>query len=282
MNKNKKEQLIEQLKEDSFETLDLPEVKSRLGHYATKLSEVVERSEFVDINPDGFLDIKGFRPTLVPIDARDIGEKASLHAKDSGMNLKQIDALVDRYGDPIQATQRSEALSQYFTQTRTHRQLPIFTEESGLAVTTNNRWHPTDEVAVDGRPLVSMNMNERVNGKFSPVVFLHEMTHVLQKEATPIRKVETYHRDNVRHELEAYYVAAQIIMGYKDAGRQLELLDHSIREQMDKARRIEEVRASYQSDTNDPFNPNNRVLKGLVDNKLAITGKLKTIIDKKT
>ncbi|MNY23541.1 hypothetical protein D3C86_1572110 [compost metagenome] len=192
------------------------------------------------------------------------------------MNVRQIEALATKY-DAHTAKVSSEELQRHFTNTQSHSELTVFEEDSGLAVASTNQWVPNNDIAIEGRTYVSMNMDSRVNGKFSPVVFLHEMTHALQSEADPTRKLETYKRDKVRHELEAYYVAAQIIMGYKDAGRQLELLEHSDKSEMDGARKIEEVRSTYQLES-DPFSPNNKVIKGLVDNRLAITQELRELV----
>jgi hypothetical protein len=278
MNKTEKELSVRRLQEDSFEMLNVPEVRLRLGSYATKLSDAVERTSFVDVDPEGFLDLEGRRDVIIPVVARHIGERAVLRAKDSGMNTRQIDSITSKYDARI-AKVSSEKLQRHFINTQSHGELPVFEEDSGLAVTSANQWVPNDSTAVIGRPYLSMNMNSRINEKFSPVVFLHEMTHVLQNEADPIRKLETYNRDKVRRELEAYYVAAQIIMGYKDAGRQAELLDHSDRSEMDHARKIEEVRSTYQFE-DDLFSPNNKVIKGLVDNRLPITRELRGLMKK--
>jgi hypothetical protein len=278
MNKTEKELSVRRLQEDSFEMLNVPEVRLRLGSYATKLSDAVERTSFVDVDPEGFLDLKGHGDVIIPVVARHIGERAVLRAEDSGMNTRQIESITSKY-DARTAKVASEKLQHHFINTQSHGELPVFEEDSGLAVTSANLWAPNDSAAVIGRPYLSMNMNSRINEKLSPVVFLHEMTHVLQNEADPIRKLETYNRDKVRRELEAYYVAAQIIMGYKDAGRQAELLDHSDRSEMDNARKIEEVRSAYQFE-DDLFSPNNNIIKGLVDNRLPITRELRGLMKK--
>lgn len=276
MNQTEKESSVRRLQEDSLEMLNVPEVKSRLGGYATRLSDAVERTGIVNVDTEGFLDIKGYRTAFIPVVARYIGERAILRAEDSGMNMRQIESLTSKHDAHI-AKVSSEKLQHHFIDTQSHSELTVFDEGTGLAVTSTNQWAPNDEIVVLGRPYLSMNMNSRVNGKFSPVVFLHEMTHILQNEADPIRKIETYKRDKVRRELEAYYVAAQIIIGYKDAGRQAELLEHSDRREMDGARKIEEVRSTYQLE-DDLFSPNDKVIKALVDNRLAITRELGELV----
>ena len=277
MNHKEKEITVRQLQEDSLEVLNISEVKTRLGSYATRLSEAVERTDFVDVDGDGFLDIKGYRPALVPVVARHIGERAILRAEDSGMNLRQIESLTKK-SNAHTASVASDKLHRHFTATQAHSELTVFEGESQLAVTSTNYWAPNERTIVSGRPYVSMNMNGRVNDKLSPVVFLHEMTHVLQSEADPVRKIETFPRDKIRRELEAYYVAAQIIMGFKDAGRQRELLEHSAADEMNAAHKIERIRAAHQVDS-DPFSPNNKVVMGLVNNGFGFTSELRKLVD---
>lgn len=122
-----------------------------------------------------------------------------------------------------------------------------------------------------------MNVDAAPRSRLSPVVALHELTHVVQKESRPLGKVENLRRNKIRRELEAYHVAAQIILGMKDAGRQRELLEHTSKDELEKALNIEGVRLDSQSDS-DPFDPNNRVVKSMVDNGLGITTEIGKII----
>lgn len=66
----------------------------------------------------------------------------------------------------------------------------------------------------------------------------------------------------------------------KDAGRQRELLEHTPRYELEKALKIENLRLKSQSNS-DPFDPNNQVVKSMVDNELGVTAEVGKIIRNK-
>ncbi len=264
-----KEILLAQLQDNSLEILQVPSVSRRLGERANQLADAVNRTTSVSPNHDGFIDFEKDDPDMIPLVLRDIGERAVLHAADSGMNQRQIASLVTTLG--IEAAQvAASKLRNFFDDNQAHRELPTFESDSDLAVTGSNHWTPQENVLAQGRPYVSMNTSAVINSRLSPLVFLHELTHVLRKESEPLFFVDQLERQKVAHELEGYYVAAQIILGYKDADRQRELLEHTSIFELDRARKIESVRLAHQSSEN-PFDPNNRVVKALVDHDLGVT-----------
>lgn len=276
MNSREKQLSIQQLQYDSLETLHVPEVRARLGEYALRLNDVVVRSRYAPVDSDDFLDVKETQPSLVPVVARHMGERAVLHARDSGMNAHQIEAL-GRDSDPAIARAHAQSLDRYFQMNNSHGVLGEVNEWSEIAAAGSNYRLRGDELTF-GRPYVSMNMNARMNGRFSPVVFLHEATHILQREANPVRSADLFQHDNIRNELEAYHISAQIILGYTDAGKQAELLAHTSTEMLDQTLRIEEVRARYQT-SKDPFTPSEAVVQGMFDSELGITHEMARIIE---
>lgn len=259
------------------ELLAVPTVANRLGDYATHLSGVTNRLAHAEVGSNDFLEIKNDRHDEVPLSLRHLGECAVLHANDSGMNNKQLGSLTKLYGSEEKAIIAKNKTIRHFLNSHSHKNLPVFEDNEGLAVVGSNFWRPKPELIVYGRPYVSMNLDGGIQNKLSPVVALHELTHVMQKEAEPIGEVEKLARSKFRHELEAYYVAAQIILGMKDAGRQRELLEHTAKRELERALKIEHTRLNSQYDS-DPFDPNNKVVKAMVDNKLGITSEVGKII----
>ncbi len=272
---SKKEIAAERLLDGSLGILQVPEVANRLGDHTDSLKGALDRVAPTDINPDGFLELQSGRGTI-PLIIRSIGEGAVLHASDSAMNPYQLESLAARIGQE-KAMAADRKFRNHLASAALHKSLPLFEDKEGMAVSGSNWWLPKPGTIIEGRPYVSMNTEAGIGSNLSPVVFLHELIHVLQKEANPVHNSNTLARNKVRHELEAYYVAAQIILGMKDAGRHTELLDHTPRHELDRARAIESVRRDHQ-DHADPFDPNDRVVKALVDNELNITKELGNII----
>lgn len=271
----KKEIAAERLLDSSLAILQVPEVTNRLGDHADSLKDALDRVAPANINPDGFLELQS-GPASIPLVIRGIGKGAVLHANDSAMNPYQLESLTAQIGQE-KAMVADQKFRNYLASTAIHKSLPVFEDKKGMAVVGSNWWLPKPGTIIEGRPYVSMNTEAGIGSNLSPVVFLHELIHVLQKEANPVHNSNTLARNKVRHELEAYYVAAQIILGMKDAGRHTELLDHTPRHELDRSRAIESVRRDHQENS-DPFDPNNRVLKALVDNEHGITKKLGGII----
>ena len=266
----------ENLRLDAQELLAVPTVADRLGDYAIHLSGVINRLVHTEVDSRGFLELEDKRTDQIPLVLRHLGQRAVIHANNSGMNNEQVHSLSLRLGSEKSSVAEKKT-KQYFSDSQSHRELPVFDDKDGLAVTGSNSWLPEPSTIVYGRPYVSMNVDGAKRSRLSPVVALHELTHVVQKEGNPIGRVETLTRDKIRRELEAYYVAAQIILGMKDAGRQRELLEHTSRDDLEKALKIEGARLDSQS-SSDPFDPNSRVVKNMVDNDLGITAEIGKII----
>ncbi|AKM80520.1 TPA: hypothetical protein DDX46_04260 [Candidatus Saccharibacteria bacterium] len=269
----------ESLRLDAQELLAVPTVADRLGDYAVHLSGVTDRLVHTELDSMGFLELEDEHTNQVPLVLRHLGRRAAIHANNSGMNSEQVNSLSLKLG-PGKTSTAKKKTRQYFSDSQSHRELPVFEDEDSLAVTGANFWLPEPNTIVYGRPYISMNVDAAMSGRLSPIVALHELTHVVQKEGGPIGRVETLTRDKIRHELEAYYVAAQIILGMKDAGRQRELLEHTPRYELEKALKIENLRLESQSNS-DPFDPNNQVVKSMVDNELGVTAEVGKIIRNK-
>lgn len=266
----------ENLRLDAQELLAVQTVADRLGDYAIHLSGITDRLEYTEVDSRGFLELEDEHTDQIPLILRHLGQRAAIHANNSGMNSEQVHSLSLKLGNGKSSVAEKKT-KQYFSDSQSHHELPAFDDKEGLAVTGSNFWLPDPNTIVYGRPYMSMNVDATKRGRLSPVVALHELTHVVQKEGDPIGRVETLTRDKIRRELEAYHVAAQIILGMKDAGRQRELLEHTSRDELEKALKIEGARIDSQSDS-DPFDPNDRVVKSMVDNGLGITTEIGKII----
>lgn len=264
------------LVDTSLSILQVPEVADRLRGHSDQLRGALSRVTHTEVGADGFVK---FRSELasIPLIVMGIGESAVLHASDSVMNPYQAISLTEQVGQE-KAAVASQKFRDHLCSSGSHKVLPVFEDKEGLAVTGSNWWIPKSKIIIEGRPYVLMNADSRVGTRLSPVVFLHELMHVLQKEAHPVRDTDNLPRDKVRGELEAFYVAAQIILGMKDANRHRELLGHTPRDEMDRARDIEMTRLSSQ-DNSDPFDPNDKVISALVGKKHKITKELGLLID---
>ena len=269
----------ENLRQDAQELLAVPTVADRLGDYAVHLSSVTDRLVQTEVDSRGFLKLEDEHTDQIPLVLRHLGQRAAIHANNSGMNSEQVNSLSLILGSG-KASVAEKKTKLYFSDSQSHREIPTFDDVDGLAVTGSNFWLPEPNTIVYGRPYISMNVDTTPRGRLSPVVALHELTHVVQKEGDPLGKVETLTRDKIRRELEAYYVASQIILGMKDVGRQRELLEHTPRYELEKALKIEKIRQNNQSNL-DPFDPNDRVVESMVDNGLGITTEVGKFIRKK-
>jgi hypothetical protein len=228
----------------------------------------------VTVGQDGFVDVPKVKDVIPLIPVR-IGQTAYIHATDSGMSTKQIDSLTLRMSEQ-KATVAVTKLRNHFIDNEAHHKLPSFTPLDA-AVTTSNFWLPNNETLVRGRPNIAVNIDRDHGSGISPVIFLHELIHVLQTEKDPIGLTGNLHRDKIRQELEAYYIAAQIIFGFSEAGKYDEILRDMTEQDIDWALKVEDVRATYVDDS-DKFSPHNAVIKGLVDEDLSITTELGKVI----
>lgn len=276
MSTKHKNSIVDTLKTDSLSILQNPQVKGRLGSYAIALEDILDRTVSVGVGKDGFIDAPSPESDIIPVVLLHIGETAYIGAVDSAMSSRQIDAIKGEIGDE-KGVLAARKFKEHLVANKKHKQLPVFDDAESLAAVGSNFWVPDDVHLVKGRPFVSMNSNALIEGRLSPIVFLHELIHVMQNEKRPVTVGDMFHRYRIRSELEAYHVAAQIMYGFKDTNIQGELLKHSSKAELDKARKIEEVRAATQTDS-DPFAASNSVIKGLVDNELGITTELGSLI----
>lgn len=264
---------VESTLEKSYQALQVPHVRARLGSYVIDLQDAIERTRIVTVAQDGFVDVPKVSD-VIPLIPMSIGQTAYLHASDSGMSAKQIESLTLGMGEE-KTTIAVAKLRNHFIDTETHHEIPSFTPLDA-AVTTSNFWLPNEETLVRGRPNIAVNIDKN-KGAVSPVIFLHELIHVLQSEKKPIELTSKYRRYKIRKELEAYYIAAQIIFGFSEAGKYDEILRDMTEQDVEWALKVEKVRAASE-DTADKFAPHNRTIKGLVDGNLSITTELGKVI----
>jgi AraC-like DNA-binding protein len=274
---SKNEQATNVLIDKSLGILQIPEVSHRLGDYNDQLTRALNRVTHSNVNTDGFLELRAEADTI-PVVIRSIGEYAVLHARDSAMNPHQIGSLSTQIGFE-KATVEDRKFRSYLSSTAAHKALPVFEDRKDMAVKGSNWWLPEPRTIVKGRPYVSMNGDAAIGASLSPVVFLHELMHVLQTEANPVGSTDELARNKVRGELEAYHIAAQIILGMEEADRHHELLEHTPRDELDRALDIELVRINSQ-DSSDHFEPNDKVVSALVRKQHAITSEISDIIRK--
>lgn len=262
----------EQLIEASCELVRTPSVEDRLGTYAVQLTALLERSVAVGVDGQDYLDIPNRQREIIPVNARRIGQKAILHAYDSGLNQAQIDAIQLSHGDGkgYVAAKKTE---QFFTESPKHGSLPTFEGRDQQGVTTNNLWSPNSKTSVHGRPVVLMNIDASVGEQLSPVVFLHEMTHVLQKERKPIQGKASLTpskraQNRLENELEANYAAVTLVEGMRDAKRLGEVSTQLTKKEMLWAIDTELTRRKYQANEDMPFYPNRPMVQALAEKDL--------------
>lgn len=262
----------EQLIEASHELVQVPSVKDRLGAYAVQLTTSLERSRAIEIDSEGFPAIPNNQREIVPVSARRTGEQAIIHAHDSGMNQAQINAIESRNGQGHGYAAARETERHFIGPPLLHTAMPTF-REGQLGVAPSASWQPDNDTVVFGRPSISMNLDGAVNGNLSPIVLLHEMTHVLQRDRAPIRTTEsvtgrTGKLNMLEDELEAYHVAYKAMQGLRDINRQIEVFIHTHSDQMDKAISIERTRERHQISEKRPFFPTHALVRALHDKGL--------------
>ena len=175
-----KESVANKLLDESASLLNVPSVAYRLGDYRDRLMGALDRVEYAGVGPDGFMQVSG-ELYKIPLVVRGLGEIAILHSNDAAMNPYQIESLVSEIGD-----RKAESADQKFRSKLSHKELPIFDDVNQLGATVTAHWKPPNEqTIVEGRPVVSMNHEVHKSGFVSPIVFLHELIHVLQKEKKP-------------------------------------------------------------------------------------------------
>lgn len=261
----------------SAEALQLPEVIHRLGWYATALTTIIDRATVPNIRNDEIV-LEGCGTDRTPIIAVHIGERVLRRSKDLTFNPSQKYVINKTYKSGV-----ARDIFQY--QTRFYGDGPDLIEVPALtADTTLARVHADHLENDDGawpmrlysRPLVQLNLDAHQTQ--SPVVALHEFTHVMQVNSKPITRADT---SNLPAELEAYYVAAQVIQGYRDAGRQDELLRHTSHNNQATALEVEVIRDRHNGPITEhrPFIYSRELAEDLAMSDLEITPSISALVN---
>lgn len=268
---------IEAVLSASAEILEVPSVARRLGRYAAALTTIINRATIPNIH-NGEIILDGCRSDSIPIVAVHIGEPLMRRSKDLTFNPSQRYVINRTYKSGV-------ARDIYKYQQRHYHSGPTLVEVPALeADRTVARVHVDHLENDDGgwpmrlysRPLVQFNLD--AGQPLSPIVALHEFTHVIQLNSKPIERARNSH---LPKELEAYYVAAEAIMGYQDVNRQDELLRHTSQDNLDTAIEVESIRRQHNGLTTDPqpFAYSRELAAELAMEHLAITPAIAALID---
>lgn len=270
-------QAIEAVLTASAETLQLPEVRRQLGHYAAGLAKVVDHATVPNIR-NGEVVMDGRSANCVPVVAVHIGERVLRQSRDLVFNPSQKYAINKAYKSGV-ARDIFKHQAQFYEQGPSLLPVtPLATDTVLARVQTNTLLNANGAwpVHVYSRPLVQFNLD--ANHALSPVVALHEFTHVMQYNQKPI---DYANKSLVPNELEAFYVTAKIIQGYRDADRHDELLRHTSQNNQDVALEVETIRHRHNGMITElqPFNASANLIEDLAVNQLPITPDIANLID---
>jgi hypothetical protein len=271
---------IESALDLSAETLQIPDVRRRLGQYAVTLMKVIERATIPNIRNNEVV-LEGCRTDSVPIVAVHIGEQILRQSKDLIFNPSQKYAINKQYKSGI-ARDIFKYQEQFYRQGPTALPVPVITSDAILArvhidyiENDNGSW----PMHLYSRPLVQFNLN--ASHTISPVVALHEFTHVTQIDSKPVNPAK---KSPLPAELEAFYVAAEVVKGYRDAGRQDELEQHTSPDTQETALDVESIREYHNGLITDqqPFAYSRELFEDLAMNNLGITPGVAALVDLQT
>lgn len=267
--------------EAGAQTLRIPEVRSRLGRYAAELDHTLLNVIVPSIDRDGIMALDGYRRNSTPTIALHLGEFALRKPHNLQFNTIQRRQIRRSFDTPI-AKAILEGHSSHCRTSDALDDTPIFEgDDIGAFVYAKNITMHNSQLRffIRNQPVVALNID--TFNPTSPVNILHEFVHVTQVNRQPVSvSAFTDIRTVVRRELEAYYVSAQIIRGYQDAGRYDELLSHV--SELDQAMilDIDTVRADHQPSSNLSFHMSEALIQELIDKNLQlIDGDLKTHLD---
>ncbi|HET8884248.1 MAG TPA: hypothetical protein VFM68_02150 [Candidatus Saccharimonadales bacterium] len=263
--------IIDTVIETSVEALQIPEIEKRLGSRAIDLSNILQHTTVPNIQHGEIIPVHNQTDQTEMI-ALHSDEVVSRRYRDMSFNTTQEQTLVNNYGPKI-ANDIINVQKQYFDTDEDTMPLASF-DQLGVAAHVFKATLPQQTnfgaMALKGRPLVVFNA-DRPNER-SPSFALHELTHVLQLHRRPIIEPgEDGDQIHIEEELEAYHVSAQVIRGYQEAGRHVEL-QSSIDEAAQKwMLQIDDVRRSHQHNDTNPFEANDTVAAGLAAHHLSVT-----------
>lgn len=255
----------------SIETLRMPEVALRLGEYVADLTTILENVTVPNVHHnkirfDGKCDEK------TPITAVHRREVTFCNPIEIGLHSRQRESLRDGF-DTDTAEEIILGQQSYRRPTDPPVRIDSLADSGVLAYTSycGSRLE-TDrgDMTVFSSPIVLIDANNPAHRE--PVVLLHELVHVLQLYEYPLAMPDDdQYRLYVERELEAYHVEAQIVKGYLDAGRYDDLVRRFVSESiLQGAILVDDVCDMHQTNTENPFEANDRVLAALEANNINL------------
>lgn len=255
--------------ESALEIVNTPSVEQNLGEYAVNLAELLHRSKVATTDREGLLMLgESFRDTI-PVAPRQLGEVALLHIKDASMTKYQKLA-IDHQEGLGEGERKAKMLQNVLNQSVIKRKrLPAFEQKNDLGHTVNLSAEVGLE-EINGRPIVLMNMHDTINNVLSPMVLLHEMTHVLQKERRPSTSLRDDLDDSthISNELEAHYVVSQTVRSMDTKSLRENVIFSTPIRYIDMAQQIDAIRRINQPANNTLFTPNSIMEKELASKKV--------------
>lgn len=268
---------VESVLTSSAEALQIPDVARRLGHYTAVLVKIIDRATIPNIRNDEIV-LDEYRSDCVPIIAVHIGERVLRRSKDLTFNPSQKYVINKVYKSGI-ARDIFKYQEQHYRYGPELLEIPVLDEDTTIARVHIDHVENDDgtwPMRLYSRPLVQFNLDARQT--LSPIVALHEFTHVIQINNKPIERAQN---SRLPAELEAYHVAAQVIMGYHDAGRQDELLHHTSQNMLDTAIDVELMRNLHNGPITEPqpFAYSRELATDLAMDNLAITPAIAALVE---
>ncbi len=271
---------VESVLTSSAETLQIPEVSRQLGHYAAILTKIVDHAVIPNMR-DGEIIMDGHSANSIPVIAVRIGERVLRRSRDLVFNPSQKYAINRQYKSGI-ARDIFKCQAQSYENGPELLQVAPLNTNSVLArvqVNTLKNENGAWPMHLYSRPLVQFNLD--AGRIFSPVVALHEFTHVMQMNQRPIERAN---KSMLPNELEAYHVAARIVRGYQDAGKHDELARHTQQNDQDIALEVEALRHQHNGSISgqQPFSSSPDLVEDLALNNLAITTAIENLMNSRS
>lgn len=260
---------IEQALTASAEALTIPQVRRRLGHYAGALQHTLQHMSAAPMDEDGYL--RDTERGAIPITALHIGEVALRRPKSLFFNRIQQRHIRSKYA-PASAKQLIRAHTAHYSTIDTADDLPIFEVPEVEAFVYAHQTAVEDDaypIYMRGQPVVALNMD--ASRPAGPVTVLHELIHVLQMNRRPIETTPFTHiATTVQRELEAYYISAQVVLGYHEAGRYQELTKYTSLYDQANFLAIDTIRSANLDGDTRVFTPNDALIAQLSQEGLEV------------
>lgn len=255
----------------SIEALRMPEVALRLGEYASNLLVLLEEVTVPTIR-DNKLRFDRSCEEKTSIVAVHPNETVFYNPWEMNMHRRQQESLKVGFGE-----ESAQLMLEHYAENNILERDPVrinsLNEERSMAcVETYAGKIGTNigSITLYATPVMFIDANRPQ--RRLPNVVLHELTHMWQAYEYPVIMPEDDgERLLVEDELEAYYVEAEVIRGYKAAGRYDELVKLTRGEGIfNHVEFVDKVREMHQTNRENPFEANDRVLAALEANNINL------------